>query len=49
MVRLQVADAGDGFQIWKVAVNILNKYWRRADIGWLPSWGFEGEVNTLSP
>jgi hypothetical protein len=25
LARLQVAGVGDGFQIWKVAVNILNK------------------------
>jgi hypothetical protein len=25
MVRPQVADGGDGLQIWRVAANILNK------------------------
>jgi hypothetical protein len=25
MARPQVADGGDGFQIWRVAANVLNK------------------------
>jgi hypothetical protein len=33
----QVVDGGDGLQIWKVAVNILNKQSWRADKGWSPS------------
>jgi hypothetical protein len=30
-----VADGGNGFQIWKVAANILNKQSWTADKGWL--------------
>jgi hypothetical protein len=37
MVRLQVADGGDGLQIWRVTANILNKQSRTADKGW--GWG----------
>jgi hypothetical protein len=33
MSRPQVADGGDGLQIWRVAVNILNKQSRTADKG----------------
>jgi hypothetical protein len=39
MARPQVADGGDGLQIWKVAANILNKKSRTADKGWSSSWG----------
>jgi hypothetical protein len=31
MAHPQVADGGDGLQIWRVAVNILNKLLRTAD------------------
>jgi hypothetical protein len=31
MARPHVADGGDGLQIWRVAVNILNKQLRTAD------------------
>jgi hypothetical protein len=34
MARTQVADRGDALQIWRVAVNILNKQSRTADEGW---------------
>jgi hypothetical protein len=34
MARPQVADAGDGLQIWRVAANIVNKRSRRADKRW---------------
>jgi hypothetical protein len=34
MARPQVADGGDALQIWRVAVNILNKQSRTADRGW---------------
>jgi hypothetical protein len=34
MARPQVADGGDDLQIWKVAVNILTKQWRTADLAW---------------
>jgi hypothetical protein len=35
----QVADGGDGLQIWRVAVNILNKQSPTADKGWSSSLG----------
>jgi hypothetical protein len=34
MARPQVADGGDGLQIWRVAANILNKQSRTAGRGW---------------
>jgi hypothetical protein len=34
MARPQVADGGDGLQIWRAAQNILNKKSRTADKGW---------------
>jgi hypothetical protein len=40
MARPQVADGGDGLQIWRVAANILNKQSRTADKGWSSSLGF---------
>jgi hypothetical protein len=33
MARPQVADGGDGLQIWRVASNILNKQPRIVDKG----------------
>jgi hypothetical protein len=39
MARPQVADRGDGLQIWRVAENILNKQSRTADSGWSSSLG----------
>jgi hypothetical protein len=37
MARAQVADGGNGLQIWSVAANILNKQSRTADKGWSSS------------
>jgi hypothetical protein len=37
MARHQVADGADGMQIWRVAVNILNKQSRTAERGWSSS------------
>jgi hypothetical protein len=37
MARPRVADRGDGLQIWRVAVNILNKQSRTVDSGWYSS------------
>jgi hypothetical protein len=34
MARPQVADGGDGLQIWRVAANILNKQARTAEKWW---------------
>jgi hypothetical protein len=39
MALAQVADGGDGLQIWRVAANILNKQSRTADRGWPSSLG----------
>jgi hypothetical protein len=39
MARPQVADGGGDLQIWRVAVNILNKQSRTADKGWPSSLG----------
>jgi predicted nuclease with TOPRIM domain len=33
MARPQVADGGDGLQIWRVAANVLNKESRTAESG----------------
>jgi hypothetical protein len=49
MVHPQVADGGDGLQIWKVAVNILNKQSRTADKGWSSSLGVGRGANNSSP
>jgi hypothetical protein len=35
----QAAGGRDGFQVWKVAANILNKQSRTADKVGLSSWG----------
>jgi hypothetical protein len=40
--RPQVADGGDGFKIWRVAANIMNKLSRTADRGGPPAWGLGG-------
>jgi len=37
VARPQVADGGEGLQIWRVAANILNKQSRTADKGWSSS------------
>jgi hypothetical protein len=39
MVRDQVADGGDGLQIWRVAASILNKQSRTANKKWSSSLG----------
>jgi hypothetical protein len=39
MARPQVADRGEGLQIWRVAANILSKQSRTADKGWPSSLG----------
>jgi hypothetical protein len=33
MARPQVADGGDGLQIWRIAENILNKQSQKAELG----------------
>jgi hypothetical protein len=34
MICPQVADGGDTLQLWRVAVNILNKQTRGGPLGW---------------
>jgi hypothetical protein len=38
MARLQVADGGDGLQIWRAAANVSNKQSRIADKEWSSTW-----------
>jgi hypothetical protein len=45
----QVADGGDGLQIWRVAANILNKQSRTADRGWSSSLGVGRGANNPPP
>jgi hypothetical protein len=49
MARPQVADGGDGLQIWRVAANILNKQSRTDDKGWSSSLGIGRGANNSSP
>jgi hypothetical protein len=46
MARPQVADGGEGLQIWRVAANILDKQSRTADKGGPPAWGLDGGLTT---
>jgi hypothetical protein len=39
MARPQIADGGDGLQIWRVAANILNKQSRTANKAWSSGLG----------
>jgi hypothetical protein len=48
MARPQVADGGNGLQIWRVAANILNKQSRTADKEWSSSLGFRRGANNSS-
>jgi hypothetical protein len=48
MVCPQVADGGDGLQIWRVTTNILNKHLRKADDGWSSSLDIERGSNNSS-
>jgi hypothetical protein len=34
MARVKVVDGGDDLQIWRIAVNILNKQLQTADKWW---------------
>jgi hypothetical protein len=49
MARPQVADGGDGLQLWRVAANIVNKQSRTADSGWSSSLGFGRGANNPPP
>jgi hypothetical protein len=46
MARPQIADGGDGLQIWRAAANILNKQSRTAERGWSSSLGVGRGVTT---
>jgi len=47
MAHPYVVDGEDGFQMWKIVMNMLNKQWRAADKGWYSSLGF-GRVDNSS-
>jgi hypothetical protein len=47
--RPQVAEGGDGLQIWREAANILNKQSRTADKEWSSSLGVGRGANKSSP
>jgi hypothetical protein len=49
MARPLVADGENGFQTWRVAVNILNNQSRTADKGWTSSLGVGRGANNSSP
>jgi len=48
MTHPQVADGGDGLQVWRVAANILNKQWQIANKGWSSSFGVGQGANNPS-
>jgi hypothetical protein len=47
MARPQVADRGDGLQIWRVAANIMNNLLLTADEGWSYSLGIRRGAESL--
>jgi hypothetical protein len=47
MARPQVADGGDGLQIWRVAANILNNSRGQSTRGGPPAWGLGVGLITL--
>jgi predicted NUDIX family NTP pyrophosphohydrolase len=49
MARPQVADGGDGLQIWGVSANILNKQSRTAEMEWPSNLGVGRGYNNSSP
>jgi hypothetical protein len=48
VARPQVPDDGEALQIWRVAVNILNKQSLIASKGWPSSLGVGGVANNSS-
>jgi hypothetical protein len=48
MERPQVADRGEGLQIWRAAANILNKQSGTAGKGWSSSLGVARGANNPS-
>jgi hypothetical protein len=49
MTRPPGSDVGDGLQIWRVAVSILNKHLQTTDKGWSSSLGVGRGANNSSP
>jgi hypothetical protein len=49
MARPQVADGGNGLEMWRVAANIFNKQSRTADKGRSSSLGVGRGANNSSP
>jgi hypothetical protein len=49
MACLQVSDGGDGFQIWRVSVNILNKQSQTTDgvVLQLGAWVWGSQLPTI--
>jgi hypothetical protein len=45
MARPQVADGGDGLQMWRVSANILNKQPQTAGKWWSSTLGIERGAN----
>jgi hypothetical protein len=48
IARPQVADGGDGLQIWRVAAYTLNMQSRTADKAWCSSFGVGRGANNFS-
>jgi hypothetical protein len=46
MVHLEIVDGGDSLQIWRVAVNILNKQLWTANKQGLSAWGLGSGLTT---
>jgi hypothetical protein len=46
MARPQVADGGDGLQIWRAAANVSNKQSRTSEKRWSISFGAGREANS---
>jgi hypothetical protein len=44
-----VADGGDGLQVWRIAANILNNQSWTANKGWSSRLGVERGANNFSP
>jgi hypothetical protein len=45
----QIADGGEGLQIWRVAADILNKELQTANKGWSSALGVGHAANNSSP
>jgi len=48
MARPRVAGGGDGLQVWRVSVNVLNKQWQTADKEWSSKLGDGRGANNSS-